>query len=152
VKRARDAAFREMVKRPRGAELLGLLLSLGEAARRLGAEYKDVEIERHEPKRSYDAVVYLRPLVRAEFDRYSAVIVEHTQGATEDEEISDAPIGLRRSTGAMLIGVEATTADAAAARVLSLVRSCLQEAQVRVECDLQLEVRPTDERKGAPAS
>lgn len=144
-KRVRNAIVGELLKRPRGAEIAGFAMSLGEAAGRVGAEYRDVEIERHEPTRQYDAVVYVRPLVRAEFDRFSARIGEHTTGGQEDEDLGDAPIGLRRQTAALLIGVEAATADAAAARVFKLVRVCLQEAEVLVESDLKIEVRPTED-------
>ena len=142
--RAWVSLARQIAGRPRGRVVVGHLSSFGEACGRVAAEYKDVELEqRGEPKRLYDAVVYVRPLVRAEFDRFSARLREHTTGA-DDEPLGDAPIGLRRSTGAVLIGVEAATVDAAAVRVLKLVRTCLQEANVVVTADLQLEVREAE--------
>jgi hypothetical protein len=116
----------------------GQVMLFSQAVSRVRAEFDDLTAEQHGEQRTFDALVYVRHMSPAEVQRFKAAIFACLGMEPTEAKLT---VGLRRGSIAWYVQADAPHAEAAAMRVLTVVRDALHDAElttdmVRLEVEL----------------
>lgn len=119
---------------------------LAEALKEVGGRYQELAREREENQQDYTVLVWLRPLVRSEFEAFRSALEQYrTPQDGELPPVEKWPIVGPRQSAAAVFVVPASSADVAARRINTYVNGALLEAGILVDKYFSIEVVPSEQ-------